>query len=437
MFKNKKIILSFILIFFSSIFFTSCNKKNDKPISLTMWHVYGEQATSPMDELVDEFNDSVGKKEGIVINVTASSNSAEIGDALLDSQAHNSGSKKMPDLFFCHKGNAEDLGVENLVDWNKYFSKDELDKYVPDFLEDGKVGKKLVVFPFSKSTHLLFVNGSVFDRFSKDTGVSYDDLKTWEGFFDVSEKFYKWSKGKPFCAFDYYLREIELSYLSNNPEKNLHNEVGWYDFDNIGFKNEFDKFSSSLVRGNIIISDLYANTQMMTGETFAGISSSAAILYYNDTVTYPDNTSEPMNLKVLPLPKAKSGKKFDTLAGTGLCAYKTSEKKAEAAAVFAKWITQKEQNLKFVSEAGYMPVRKDAFDALSKYKFKDNSYKELYDVLFEMRKDYKFLPETYNYDKVLNFYDQLRERQNIWKARYEKGEDEKVLVDECWQILKK
>lgn len=47
---------------------------------------------------------------------------------------------------------------------------------------------------------------------------------------------------------------------------------------------------------------------MMTGETFAGISSSAAILYYNDTVTYPDNTSEPMNLKVLPLPKAKSGK---------------------------------------------------------------------------------------------------------------------------------
>lgn len=84
-----------------------------------------------------------------------------------------------------------------------------------------------------------------------------------------------------------------------------------------------------------------------------------------------------------------------------------------------------------------MPVRKDAFDVLSKYKFKDNSYKELYDVLFEMRKDYKFLPETYNYNRVLNFYDQLRERQNIWKARYEKGEDEKVLVDECWQILKK
>lgn len=88
----------------------------------------------------------------------------------------------------------------------------------------------------------------------------------------------------------------------------------------------------------------------------------------------------------------------------------------------------KEQNLKFVSEAGYMPVRKDAFEALSKYKYKDNSYKELYDVLFEMRKDYKFLPETYNYNRVLNFYDQLRERQNIWKARYEKERTKKSLL---------
>ena len=33
---------------------------------------------------------------------------------------------------------------------------------------------------------------------------------------------------------------------------------------------------------------LYSNTQVMTGETLAGLGSSAAILYYNDFVTYPD-----------------------------------------------------------------------------------------------------------------------------------------------------
>ena len=34
-----------------------------------------------------------------------------------------------------------------------------------------------------------------------------------------------------------------------------------------------------------------------------GLGSSAAILYYNDTVTYRDGTQEPMDLHVLPMPK--------------------------------------------------------------------------------------------------------------------------------------
>lgn len=43
-----------------------------------------------------------------------------------------------------------------------------------------------------------------------------------------------------------------------------------------------------------------------------------------------------MNLKILPMPQPKNGKKYITQAGVGLCAYKTTTQKAEAAAVFAK-----------------------------------------------------------------------------------------------------
>ena len=42
----------------------------DKPVTLTLWHVYGEQADSPMNRLVDEFNSTVGKDKGIIINTT-------------------------------------------------------------------------------------------------------------------------------------------------------------------------------------------------------------------------------------------------------------------------------------------------------------------------------------------------------------------------------
>lgn len=432
-YKNKSFV--FILFVLSFVFLSACAKKNREPVTLTLWHVYGEQAKSPMDELVNEFNESVGKKEGIIINVTAASNSAEIGEALLDSQANNSGSKRMPDIFFCHIGNAEDLGAENLVDWNDYFSKEELDQYVDDFLNDGSWQGKLLVFPFSKSTHMLYINGSMFDRFSKDSGVTYEQLRSWDGFFDAADKFYKWSKGKPFCAMDYLLREVELACLSAKPDTKIHNEGGWYDGDNQAFNQEFDRFMSALIKGHIVVSDLYANTQIMTGETMAGISSSAAVLYYNDTVTYPDNSSEDMNLQVLPLPTHNPGKDYNTLAGTGLCAYKTTEEKAKAAAVFAKWITESERNLKFVTETGYMPVKKDAFDRISSLSFKNNAYKQLYESLAEMKKSYSFLSETYNYNKVLSFYDSVRNKQNNWAKRYIDGEDENKLLEECRQSL--
>lgn len=437
--KIKKIMSIFLSIVLSVICLSCCYKNNDEPVTLTMWHVYGEQATSPMDVLVDEFNSTVGKQEGIVVNVTATSNSTEIGDVLLDSQFKKSGAKKMPDLFFCHAGNAVSLGIENLVNWRDYFSDDELSEYVPDFLDEGTIDGKLVVFPVSKSTHMLFINGSMFDRFSKDTGVTYEQLSTWDGFFDVAGKFYKWSKGKPFCAIDYFLRAVDLAYLSDSPSRKLYSDDGWYDPDNAVFKRKLDIFISSLVKGNICVSDLYSNTQVMTGETAGGISSSAAILYYNDTVTYPDNSSEPMNLVVLPLPANKGGVPCNTQAGTGLCAYKTTDEKAKAANIFAKWLTESERNLKFATDTGYMPVKKDAFDKVLDFEFKNEDYKKLYEAMSKMIIDYKFVEESSNknyHPRAHNFYEELRKHQENWRERYANGEDINILVNECWAVFK-
>ena len=36
---------------------------------LSIWHVYGEQADSPMNRLLTEFNDTVGREKGILLNV--------------------------------------------------------------------------------------------------------------------------------------------------------------------------------------------------------------------------------------------------------------------------------------------------------------------------------------------------------------------------------
>ena len=74
----------------------------------------------------------------------------------------------MPDLFTCHIGDATALGADNLVDWNSWFTAEELSDFVPGFLADGMTEDgNLLLFPISKSTQLLMCNGSGFARFSQ------------------------------------------------------------------------------------------------------------------------------------------------------------------------------------------------------------------------------------------------------------------------------
>ena len=74
----------------------------DNPVTLTMWHVYGEQADSPMNRLIEEFNETIGLEKGIIIDVTMMLNASQIEQKLLDAQNDVPGVPSIPDLFFCH-----------------------------------------------------------------------------------------------------------------------------------------------------------------------------------------------------------------------------------------------------------------------------------------------------------------------------------------------
>ena len=440
----KKRIVSMLLLAAVLFALPGCGEKSllnkKEPVSLSLWHVYGEQAGSPMDLLVQEFNRTVGTERGVQVKVTGTSSASKIGGYLKDAQSGGKDVQEMPDLFTCHIADALELGVDNLVDWNGQFTADELAGFVPGFLADGMAEDgRLLIFPVSKSTQLLMFNGSGFARFADAAGVGYDDLATWEGFYDAAGKFYDWS-GKPFCALDYPIRAVELCAMEHG-SGDFYTENGWYDTDNAVFKESWMQFARSLAQGHVVVSDLYSNTQVMTGDVVCGLGSSAAILYYNDTVTYPDNTQEPMNLHVLPMPKTAGADALMTQAGVGLCAYKTTAQKAEAAALFVRWLTEAERNLDFVAQTGYMPVRSGAFDAIESYgSFPEpaESYQSLYAALKTMREDYVPVSEPRfegYYGKVSVLYDGLRQLQQELPARAAAGEDIDALAEETWALL--
>ena len=438
----KKIFTLFLVLAIITASLAGCGEKSllspDAPVTLTMWHVYGEQADSPMNLMIKEFNETVGKEKGVTISVTNVSSTSRIALQLKDALDAVPGAPGMPDIFSCHTTGAVILGTENLVDWNGYFTEEELAGYVPEFIDDGIMDDRLVVFPVSKSTYALFINGSQFERFSVDTGVTYDDLSTWDGFFDAAARYYEWSGGKTFCAFDYLIRHVEFDMMSASGDIE-YTEDGWYNMSDPAVRESWMKFAEPLAQGHIAVADLYANTQVMTGDALAGIGSTAAIAYYNDTVTYPDNTTEPTNLKVLPLPLTGSGEKeYMPQTGVGLAAYKTDEQKAEAASVFFRWFTEGQRNLDFVAETGYMPVNNQAFEVIDTYQFADEGYASLYDAISTMRQTCTAVVrpdfEGY-YDKVDTLYNALRQCQTELKQRCDNGEDPAAVAEETWNIL--
>ncbi|MFR6640795.1 MAG: hypothetical protein ACLUSP_05315 [Christensenellales bacterium] len=113
-----------------------------------MWHVYGEQVDSPMNVYIEQFNSTTGKEKGIVINVALMSNASQIGKKLKDAQTGKAGSKDMPDLFFCHAGDAKSLGKDNLLDWKNRLPQKISASSSPPFLTTERSTTVFAFFRF-------------------------------------------------------------------------------------------------------------------------------------------------------------------------------------------------------------------------------------------------------------------------------------------------
>lgn len=140
---KKKLALLMLLLMMVTLL-TGCSARKDQlspsnPVTLTMWHVYGSQTESPLNELIDEFNRTEGKKKGVAVSVVSVSNSTEIDAALIASANGEPGSVALPDLFTAYPRIAEKIGTDRLLDWKNYYNETELSEYVADFLKERHV----------------------------------------------------------------------------------------------------------------------------------------------------------------------------------------------------------------------------------------------------------------------------------------------------------
>ena len=437
----KKIILTILALFILIAPASGCKDKTmpnpENPVTLNIWHVYGSQTKSPLNDVIDEFNSTVGKDNGITINVISVTSSSAIDKALYSSANGEPGAENMPDLFTAYPRVAEIVGKEKLLHWNDYFTEKELSVFKEDFLSEGYFDDSLLMLPIAKSTEAFYLNKTLFDRFSKDSGVSTDDLTTFDGLFEVSRKYYDWSEGQNFMQInDYY----NYAYVGMKMYGSEFVRNGRLRLDDQNFEKIWTPLAETAIYGGICLEDGYAAARWKTAEVIANTGSTADVLYQPTEVIWADNTSEPITAIALPYPKFTENNPGVIYRGGGLFAVKSdNERKNQAAYIFAKWLTQKENSIDFVTRAGYLPVTDDAFEVI----FEDinvvenKNYHSVYKAVNKMTEEYTFysLPLYSNASDIqLNFEQNvknvLKSAHNQYIKRVNSGEDADTVLNE-------
>ena len=440
---KKAIALLLALVFLSGCL-SGCGNSSPldpkEPVTLTMWHNYGGDMQQAMDYLIDQFNSTVGKEQGIVIDVTAISSSSELNKSLTMIVNGDPGAPDMPDIFTGYPKLAIQFWEKGLLtDLDNYFTEDELSAYVEAFVEEGRLSDGgLYVFPIAKSTEVLYVNQTLFDRFADATGASADMLSTFEGIAELSQMYYEWSGGKQFYAADSWFNFVEVG-MAQLGGSIFEGEALSLDGD--GFAHIFETVYAPAVEGGIAIYDGYSSDLSKTGDLVCSTGSSAGILFYGDTITYADGTVENVEYSILPYPVFENGTKTALQRGGGLMVAKSEEKKEYAAGVFIKWLTAPEQNMSFVANTGYLPVTRQAFEnELSTHMdtVEDPRIRKMLTSVLAMYEDYSFFtaPTYANFDSDSDaFEESFKDLLVEHRDRYLEGIDKIFPASEALKEL--
>lgn len=381
-----------------------------KPLTITLWHNYGGQMQQTIDELIDEFNMTVGRERGVIVSVTSVSAMKEQEERLKMIVAGDPGAEDMPDIVTAYPRTALLLAEAGLLaSLDGQFTEEELAAYVPQFLEEGRLPDGgLYVFPIAKSTEVLFVNQTLFDRFSAATGVTTDSLSTFEGIAEAAVRYYEWTDsltpgtpddGKAFFTADSWFNIAQVGavqmgggfvasdrLLTASPE---YARV-W----------EFSLLPALL--GAYAVADGYSSDLSKAGDIVCSIGSTAGVLFYGDSITHPDNTVEKVTFNILPYPIFAGGEKLAIQRGAGMVTASSTPEKEYAAALFLKWFTAPAQNLRFIASTGYLPVTDEAFNSVMVHQFpaaENLNVQTLLETAVQMYGEYRFMTAP-NYETL-------------------------------------
>lgn len=346
--------------------------KNQEPVIVTVWNYYNGAQKERFDGLVQQFNDTLGQEQNIIVEAVSKGAIEELIKNVTDSVEKKVGTDPLPDICASYADTAFELNEMGLLaDMKPYLSQSEIEEYVDGYMEEGRFEAEdtIKIFPTAKSTEILTLNMTAWEPFAEAKGAKLEELSTWEGIARVAEQYYQWTDeqteephdGKAFFGRDAFANYLLIGSRQLGHEiYRIEDGKPVLDFDRDTMKKLWDNYYVPYVHGYYLEEGKFRSDDLKTGSLIAYVGSTSGAPYTPTAVTYEDGTSYDIQCMVLPLPNFEGTDPCAVQQGAGMVIFKSEEKVERAAITFLKWFTQKEENVYFSAGSGYLPVKKEA-----------------------------------------------------------------------------
>ncbi len=362
--------------------FSGCSEKAPEemldpknPVTVTIWHYYNGVQQTTFDTMVQKFNETTGLDKGIIVESYSKSSINELAESVISAVGENRSSDDPPDIFATYPETAYTLDkMSELADIRQYLTDEEIAEYIPEYINEGELTPgTLKIFPTAKSTEIMMFNKTDWDKFSKVTGVTAEDISTIEGLTATAEKYYNYTDeltpdikddGKAFFG-----RDSVANYMYNGA-KQLGNEYVSIDengkatvaLDKNVMKKLWENYYVPFIKGHFASQGRFRSDDAKTGMIISLVCSTSGAAYFPDEVTVGDDYTYPIENMVTSVPYFEGCNPYIVQQGAGMSVVKSDPVTEYAGIVFLKWFTEEERNIEFSVSSGYLPVKVAAND---------------------------------------------------------------------------
>jgi multiple sugar transport system substrate-binding protein len=397
--KFNKIIIWCLVILIGSIFISLPKVEASPKVTITFWHTMKGDKSDTLNKILEKFmekNPDIRVKDELIVSKdpTMGNDYHVLYNRILESLAL----RKPPDVALVYENWTTQLvevkaliPIQGFIGKPGGLSQNDINDFIPVFLQGNTFNNKLYTLPFNKSIYVLYYNKNLF----KEKGLQ--PPKTWEELRETAKQLTIWEGGdiktyglviEPTVDyFGHYLYAYGDDFIKGNK---------------VGFDTETG-FRSLEFFTNMINTDMSAKFAFRGSNEFID-GNAAMYIYTTSRISTFDEKIKNFEYGVAPLPSGTT-KKYQ-FAGTNLAIFAhpgMSKAKQEAAFKLVKFLTSRSVTAYWSVKTGYLPVRLSAIKSKDYQEYLDRHPNRL--VAIEELKYGKVQPKVAAWESIRGILD--------------------------------